>query len=354
MSTLIVCGFNHQGSSVSVRERIAMPKHCLMPALRSLVGQAGVSEAVILSTCNRTEVYLIADNARQGEAALNQFFAHAAYKHDGHIQPNLTAYDDDAVSHLFCVASGFESIVTGEGQILGQVGEAIHIAREAKTAGPYLNKLFNLALHCGKRVRTETGISRRAVSVASAAVELARHFGTAGGGRKILIIGAGKIGSLCAKHLIKKKSGPSVTIFNKSQPRLDELPMSIKHAVETTTDRANLARLCRDADAIFVTTAAEEYTLTAAMLSDAEVPKVICDLSMPRNVEPAVRDIHGIRLFIVDDLQSVVEKNLQARERLIAEAQPILDHICAQYRTWTKVRNLNHEFAASHHCAIAV
>lgn len=317
-----------------------MPKHCLIPALRSLAGQKGVLEAAMLSTCNRTEVYMVASSPRLGMEALEQFFARAADTHDRPVIPNLTAFNEDAILHLFSVASGFDSVVMGEGQILAQVGDALNVAQLAGTTGPLLNKLFNLGQHCGKRVRSETGISRKAVSVASAAVELAQQYNGIEESSRVLIIGAGQMGTLCAKHVLSK-SNVALSVFNPSAARLDSLLQMLKKSkkqVFATTDSGSLSRLCEEADTIFVATGAMEHVLTRAHIGHQHKAQLIFDLSMPRNVDPSLATLPQITLFCVDDMQLVVQRNLAERQRMVERARPILSIVLKQYMDWIQSR----------------
>lgn len=299
-----------------------------------------MQEAVIVSTCNRTEVYVVADDTQTGLSALGAFFAHAGSKHGDPIVPSLMLFDDEAVQHLLGVASGFDSMVIGEGQILGQIREALEVAQQARSSGPILNKLFNLAIHCGKRVRTESGISRKAVSIASAAVELADAHGGLLPVRRILIVGAGRMGSLCAKHLFSKKMHGQITVFNQSPQRLEELSVMLKGAeFERAIDSTKLAELCEHADTIFVATSSDEHVLKPQHFENVLFSKLIFDLGMPRNVDPKVSDLEKVQLFSIDDLQSVVDSNLAERHRLMLQSQPILHEAVMQFHKWLGARH---------------
>lgn len=336
MATLIVCGVNHHGTPVGVRERFAMPRECQIPALRALKAQPSISEAAIVSTCNRTEIYAVAETGVAGLAAIEQFFRQAVQKHGGTILLNLKLLHDDAALQLFRVASGLDSLVIGENQILSQIKQSYELAREAGTAGPMLHKLFSLALRCGKRVRTETGMSRKAVSVASAAVELARQTGELRG-RNALIVGSGRMALLSAKHLCGKKFGVNLTVLNRSNSGFEQFA-EIAPDVKTICGdvRQELVEVVDKTDIIIFATNSESYLLDTAVLPDRKRPLVIFDLSVPRNVDPAVATLRNVRLYTVDDLQVVVDKNLEERAAVALRAEPILFEALDEFNSWKK------------------
>jgi glutamyl-tRNA reductase len=312
MSILIVCGISYHNRPIDQREILAMPRQCLIPAMQMLKAQDGIKECAILSTCNRNEIYAVASCAESGLRASQQFFQAAASVHGRTIKPNLKLLQDDAALQLFRVAGGLDSMVIGEGQILGQVKEALEMAQKAGSAGPILHKLFTLAIKCGKRIRTETGMSQRAVSVASAAVELARsHYGSLRQ-RNALVVGAGRMGTLCAKHLGNKNCGANVTVAN----------------------RTDLSQLIVKADVIFVATGASEYIIDRQHIQECSQPKYFFDLSVPRNINPAIDRIANVSLFSIDDLQSIVQRNLEERQRVAADAEPVVFEALHEYQQW--------------------
>jgi glutamyl-tRNA reductase len=315
MSILVVSGINYHRTPLEERQELAMPKHCILPALQRLNAEPGVAECAILSTCNRTEIYAVADSAERGLRAIEQFFLAASSRHGRTIRPDFKLLQEDAALQLFRVASGLDSMVVGEGQILGQVKQALELAQEAGTSGSRLNKLFSFAIACGKRVRTETRMSHRAVSVASAAVELAREpYGTLRN-KNALVVGAGTMGALCEKHLSNKSNRANTTVV-------------------TRCDDENLRRLIDSSEIIFVATSAQEFVLGPEHIKANDTTKYFFDLSVPRNVNPEIAKLPNVILFSIDDLQSVVRKNLEERQRIATEAEPIVFETLNRYKNW--------------------
>lgn len=334
MATLIVCGLNHHGSALDLRERLVMPPACQTPALRALKSMPSIIECAILSTCNRTEVYAVAESATAGMRDIELFLHSAAQRHGSTFQASLRLLHDDAALQLFRVASGLDSIVIGEGQILAQVKAAIETAQEAGTAGPVLNKLFSMAIKCGKRVRTETGMSRRPVSVASVAVEIAREQCKSLQSKKALIVGAGKIGALCAKQLVGKRNGVDLTVLTRSEESVEQLRKALPCAeFQVETDFSRLAELIHQADIVFFATAAMQYLVSKDDLSFDCKGKLIFDLSVPRNVDPDIATL-GAGLYCVDDLEAVVTENLEQRRAIMDKADPIIFASLDQYKHW--------------------
>ena len=316
-----------------------MPKQCILPALSLLKQEPEIREAVILSTCNRTEVYAVADSALLGLKALERFFGVFRDIHGSKIFPNLRLLHEDAALQLFRVASGLDSRIFGEGQILRQVRQALEMAREAGSSKATLNKLFALAIECGKSVRSETGMSEKSISVAGAAVELARLHDSSLNLRKVLIVGAGSMGQLCAKHLTHKREGPSLKVINRSQGRLDQLKQALPgtSVIQSSADFRQLQEWCDESDIIFVTTSAERFILDQRHFYSRGTRgrKLIFDLGLPRNVDPQLAAIEGITLFSLDQIQSVVNMNLQERQNIIDAAEPILFASLEAYQNWT-------------------
>jgi glutamyl-tRNA reductase len=334
MGILVVRGLTHHSSPIGVRETIAMPKECLLPALQFLHKQPGITEAAIVSTCNRTECYVIADSATAGLTAIDRFLDHAGGVHSATIRANLTLLHEDAALHLFRVASGLDSLLFGETQISGQVRQSLEIARNAGTSGPQLNKLFMTALECAKAVRARTGIARQTTSIAAVAVEILRS-----GKQKVqrvLILGAGEIGRLCINQLLASKRQQldkvHLTVLNRSEDALEAIKDSVSAIaqVDTSTDFSCLKELCRRSDVIFVTTSAPEFIVDIEHVRD-NPETLVFDLSVPRNVNPEVAFLPGVKLFTVDDLRTVAEEHCQKQRAVIERAEPILISALKQY-----------------------
>ena len=325
-----ILGINHKTASVALREKVAFSEDRLLAALRTLRQENGVAEVVILSTCNRTELYWAGSADGQ---ELTQWLE----RHHG---PNLELasslyvhQERRAVEHAFSVASGLDSMVLGEAQILGQLKEAYRIAQEAGSTGPALNKLFQAAFSTAKRVRTETQIGANAVSLASATVSLARRVYSDLGERSALMVGAGEMNALTARHLITQGVGRMV-IANRSLPRAQTLASELKASAVPLED---LAKELAAADIIVSCTASPVPLITKSLVAAAlkaqrrRRPIFMVDLAVPRDIEPEVGDLEDIYLFSIDDLQKVVDENRQHREAAANGAKLLIDEEVARF-----------------------
>ena len=327
--SLVVTGVSHKTAPVEVRERLAFAKDALPESLRSLVDGRVVREGMILSTCNRVELLVDVDPARLAEARarVSEFFTTRAEDSGedlgGHV---YTKEDDEAVRHLFRVASSLDSMVPGEPQILGQVRQAYADACDAGTAGRTLHRLLHRAFHAAKRVRTETDIASSAVSVTYAAVELGRKILGTLEGRTVLLVGAGEMAELAARHLAK--NGASRIIFaNRKHETARRLAAEFGgEAVPYNRFPSFLA----EADIVICSTGARSHIVTARMARAAlelrrNRPSFFIDISVPRNVDPKVGEVTNLFVFDVDDLEAVVASNLREREREAARAEEIVE-----------------------------
>ena len=339
---LIVLGLNYHSAPIAIRERFIIPEYCLSHALHALARFPHVKEAAVLSTCNRTEVYAVVTDIQAGLAEIESFFIstqtiadHAALK------PNFRLLRDDVALHLFRVASGLDSMVLGEGQIMSQVKAALKAAQEAGTAGPILDQIFMLALNCGKRVRSETSMARRAVSVSSAAVELARELVGPLKNKSVLVVGAGKMAKICVKHLLNESGSGAVVMINRTADRVDQFVQTkLPHAEKLKTglnfeDRYHLAAA---ADVVIVSTSAPGFIISAEELRavKSDKPTCIIDISVPRNVDPEIAALPGYQLFHSDHLASIVDKNMAEREALVSEAELIVFESLGDFHTWQR------------------
>jgi len=341
---LVVLGINYHSSPIAIRERFIIPAYCMSHALHALARFPHVKEAAVLSTCNRTEVYAVVTDIQAGIAEIESFFLSTQTIADhGALKPNFKLLRDDVALHLNRVASGLDSMVLGEGQIMSQVKAALRAAQDAGTAGPVLAQIFNFALNCGKRVRTETAMARRAVSVSSAAVELAREkLGTLKA-KTVLLIGAGKMAKICAKHLLNESGVNAVVMINRTSERVkqfaeEKLPNADKFKVGFEFD--DRYELAANADLVIVSTSAAEHVLQAAELkkhrADMKKPLCIVDISAPRNVDPAIAEFDDVRLFDSDHLCEIVNRNLAEREALVSEADAIVFETLEEFHSWQR------------------
>ncbi len=342
-SHLIVMGISYHNCPIFVRERFVIPESCIGHALGGLARMPHINEAAILSTCNRTEVYAVVSDVQAGMREIESFFLSAQTVSDHDVlKPNFRLLRDDVALHLFRVASGLDSMVLGEGQIMSQVKAAYKNALESGTSGPILGQLFQLALNCGKRVRTETSMGKRAVSVSSAAVELARDVLGPLKDRTTLIIGAGKMAQICAKHVMSESGSGPVIMINRTSERLEHFAgnkLPNKDRLRLGLAFEDRHQLAAAADLVIVATSAPKFLLDEQELKKHLQPgrKVnIVDISVPRNVEPSIGELDGIRLFDADNLVSVVNKNIAERESLIDEAEQIVMDVLLSFHEWER------------------
>ncbi len=320
--SLVVVGINHRTAPVEVRERVVFEPARVPDALRELATLDTVEEAVIVSTCNRTELYCVTRSSEpeladwlQRYHRLGISIRHCLYHHD----------DMHAVSHVFGVASGLDSMVLGEPQILGQLKDAYRAAQEAGTTGPTLNRLFQAAFSVAKRVRTETEIGANAVSVASAAVAMAKNVFASFENRTALMVGAGETIALAARHL-HADGLRRMIVANRSIDRARELADEFQgFAIGLDDIGAHL----READIVVASTASPHAIITremaaAALRARKRRPIFMVDIAVPRDIEPAVAELEDVYLFTVDDLQSVVNENMENRRQAARQADAMI------------------------------
>jgi glutamyl-tRNA reductase len=320
---LALVGLSHKTAPVEVRERLAFNTDALRLALSSLVQKENISEAMILSTCNRVEVVAEGPDDR----FIREFLCDYHHIPTDAVSKHLYSFKNtDAIRHVFRVTSSLDSMMVGEPQILGQVKEAFRIAADAGTIGMHLSALMNRAFAVAKKIRSETGISQSAVSISYAAVELARKiFGTLSG-KTVMIIGASKMGELAAKHL-KRAGASSVLVTNRTFERAVELAKVFEGAAvpfEHFTDHIDRA------DIVISSTGAPHFIITRAMGEQVihrrkNRPMFFIDIAVPRDIEPAVNEIDNAFLYDIDDLQQVVDSNLKDRMKEAHRAEEIID-----------------------------
>ena len=324
-----ILGINHKTAPVALREKVAFAEDTLAAALRALRQEIGVAEAVILSTCNRTEVYW---SGSASGAELSQWLK----RHHGNdldFGPSLYMHQESrAVEHAFSVASGLDSMVLGEVQILGQLKDAYRIAQESGSTGPALNKLFQAAFSAAKRVRSETRIGANAVSLASATVSLARRVYADLSAHSALLIGAGDMNSLIARHFMSAGIKRMV-IANRTLRRAQALASELNaHAVGL----AELDKELADADIVITCTASPVPILTkraveAAIHTRRRRPIFMVDMAVPRDIAPDVAELEDVYLFSIDDLQQLVNENMQQRELAAAGARRVITEEVARF-----------------------
>jgi glutamyl-tRNA reductase len=324
-----VLGINHKTAPVALREKVAFSEDRLLGALRTLRQEAGVAEVVILSTCNRTEVYW-AGSASGAELSL------WLERHHGNnldLKSSLYVHQEQrAVEHAFSVASGLDSMVLGEAQILGQLKDAYRVAHEAGSTGPSLNKLFQAAFSAAKRVRSETRIGENAVSLASAAVSLARRVYSDLSAHTALMVGAGDMNALTARHFMSA-GVKRMVIANRTLARAQALATELKayavglEELDKELALADIVITCTASQLPLITKSAAE----AAIRARRRRPILMVDLAVPRDIDPTVAELEDVYLFSIDDLQQLVDENRQQREVAAGGARLVIDEEVARF-----------------------
>ncbi|MGI9245768.1 MAG: glutamyl-tRNA reductase [Steroidobacteraceae bacterium] len=322
--SLVIVGINHRSAPVEVRERVVFEPARIPDALQQLRSLPDVSESLIVSTCNRTELYCVSGSVGPGELAawLERYHGLGASLHH-----NLYHHGEQkAVAHAFALASGLDSMVVGEPQILGQLKDAYRIAQASGTTGPVLNRLFQSAFSVAKRVRTETKIGANAVSVASAAVAMARTVFANFENRTALLVGAGETIALAARHLYADGLRRMI-IANRSVERARELAAEF-HGFAISLDE--IPNHLKEADIVVASTAAPHSIITRHMTQQAlrarrRKPMFMVDIAVPRDIDADVAELEDVYLFTVDDLQLVVNENLEGRRQAAREANDLIE-----------------------------
>ncbi len=337
---LLLLGVSHKTAPVDVRERLDFSSRDLGAAVEALATRPSTAESVVLSTCNRSEVYVACENPARARDEIIDFLSHYHALPPDTFTPHVFSLGDDAAAkHLFRVAAGLDSLVVGEPQILGQVKDAFETASGRRCAGPMLSKLFHWSFGVGKRVRTETALGEGAVSISYAAVRLARKIFGRLDGRRVLVIGAGEISSLTAEHLRAQGVG-EIVITSRTAGHAEALAASVGGRAAPWED---VASFLAAADIVITATGSQRPILGRAQVEATTArhrpdPLFIIDLAVPRDVEASVGDIEQVFLYNVDDLQSVVQENLSRRSREIAHAETIVAEELLKFATWQRSR----------------
>lgn len=339
---IVVVGLSHKTAPVEIREKLSFPTERQGEALDLLLQSAHISEGLILSTCNRTEIYVVSSELEEGKREVVDFLCQSCDLSAAEIGSLLYIHDsENAVRHLFRVTASLDSMIIGEAQILGQVKEAYGHAYENGATNIVFNKLFNHAVMVGKKVRTETEIGESAVSISYAAVELAKTVFEDLAGRTAMILGAGKMSELTAKHL-QANGITSILVSNRTYERAVDLAGRFKGKpvrFEEFTDYLAFA------DIVICSTGAPNYILNRdeigkVMHRRKNKPIFIIDISVPRNIDPEVGEAYNVYLYDIDDLQSVVDANLAEREREAEKAEFVVERGGQEFMAWLGSREV--------------
>lgn len=336
--SIIVVGLNHRTADIEMRERLAFPGEKLAEGLKELLSIEDIREGIILSTCNRVEVYCVISDPADGERRIKTFLS--AFHNVPLEKLELILYTykkEDAVRHVFRVASSLDSMVLGEPQILGQIKDAYSKSLVLNTTGVILNRLIKKAISVAKKVRTETRIGENAVSISYVAVELAKKIFEDIHARTSMFLGAGDMAELAARHLLK--SGvKGITVANRTYERAVELAAELKG---TAVKWEDFLKEMLYTDIVICSTGASGYVFTneqakKLMKERRHKPIFIIDISVPRNIDPAVNEIDNIYLYNIDDLQDIVDSNIFERRKEAEAAEGIVGKAVESFLAWEK------------------
>ena len=336
MNTLVI-GLNHKTASVEIRERLAFNGPKLEEGLLAIRQLKGVNEAALLSTCNRVEIYVSVSDILEAAEGIKDFIAR--FHNIGRSEFEKALYihqTSDAIRHVFRVASSLDSMIIGEPQILGQIKDSFEFALSQKTTGVILNRLMKKAISTAKRVRTETRIAENAVSISFAAVELAKKIFTVLSGKSFMLLGAGEMAELAARHLVNNGI-TDVRIANRTYDRACELAQDFCGCAVRFED---FVRELVNTDILICSTGAPSYILfkdqmQKVMKERKHRPVFLIDISVPRNIDPEINKIDNVYLYNVDDLQEVVDINILERKKEAAKAETIIDEEVDKFALWT-------------------
>ncbi len=338
---LLLLGLSHRTAPVELRELVDFSTRGLDSALTALAARASSSEAAIVSTCNRAELYVVCDKLEAAREDLIDFVCGYHQLAPERLRPHLFDMADAAAAgHLFRVAAGLDSLVIGEPQILGQVKEAYNVAATRQTVGPLLNKAFHWSFQVGKRVRTETALAEGAVSVSFAAVSLARKIFGDLAGLNVLVVGAGEMGKLTALHL-KSQGIRSLVITSRTASHAKALADEMQ---ASAVEWEQMPRALAESDIVITATGASVPVLSrvevgAVMRARRNRPLFLIDIAVPRDVDPAAGEIEEVFLYNIDDLQAIVQENLSRRGAEVGRAEAIVAEEVEKFGAWLRARS---------------
>ncbi len=341
---IAVVGLSHRTAPVEVREKLSISDQSMEQALKSLKGNEQVLEVSILSTCNRLEIYTLLRHPELGLDAVRDFLKGHSGLEEDHLLPHLFTYNqEDAVAHLMRVAAGLDSLVLGEGQILSQVKKMLRLGQEHHSMGPILNRLLTQAVSTGKRVRSETNLGTGAVSISSAAVELAQlKLGQSQGKdqlvslepEQVAVVGAGRMSRLLLQHL-QAKGCSKLILINRTRPRAESLASDFPELDVECRLLDELDHCLSTCSLVFTSTASDEPIIDASRLKNLSLNSLrLIDIGVPRNIAADVDGISGVESHDVDDLQEVVSRNQEARQKIAEEAEGLLKEEGRLFLEW--------------------
>lgn len=339
---IIVVGVNYKSTPLEIRERLSFNIEEQKTALNKIVKVPSVGECVILSTCNRTEVYIYSDNPHFDSSLIENLLCEIKGLELYELKKYFYIYASaKAVKHLFKVACGLDSMVLGEDQILGQVKDAYELSLELGTSSSTLNKLFREAITVAKKVKTFTELSKNSISIGSLAVKLITNiFGDKLNAKCALVIGTGKIGSIALKNLLDLRLG-KIYVTNRTHGRAQDI--SKEYGNIEIVDYNLRYSVVEECDIVISSTSSPHYTITRDQLEktlDTNKARVFIDLAVPRDLDMAIKDIFGIECFNIDDLQISVDRSIDKRLLETSKAEEIIDEYLVEYEKWYEFRGV--------------
>lgn len=333
---ILVVGLNYKTAPVEIRERLTFQPNELSDAMKQLKDQKSILENVIVSTCNRTEIYAVVDQLHTGRYYIKAFLADWFGIDKDEITPYLSIFEQDgALEHLYKVACGLDSMILGETQILGQVRSSFLLAQENDSIGTIFNQLFKQVITLAKRSHSETDIGANAVSVSYAAVELAKKIFGDLKTKHVLILGAGKMGELAVQNLHGNGVG-KVTVMNRTMQKAEELANRFNGIAKGINElQCGLV----EADILISSTGAKDFVISKEMMSQVEKlrkgrPLFMVDIAVPRDLDPKLAELDGVFLYDIDDLQGIVEANLQERKVEAEKIELMIEAEIVQFKQW--------------------
>ncbi|ASK63050.1 glutamyl-tRNA reductase [Virgibacillus phasianinus] len=333
---ILKVGINYKSTPVEIREKLTFSEQDMDHAMLFLKTQKSILENVIVSTCNRTEIYAVVDQIHTGRYYIKQFLSEWFQLEQDEFSSYLRIEESDGVvEHLFKVAAGLDSMVLGETQILGQVKQAFLTAQKMKTTGTILNELFKQAITFAKKAHKETAISEHAVSISYAAVELAKKIFGDLQNKHIVIFGAGKMGELAVKNL-QGSGATKITMINRTFEKAVELAEKFGAVSEHAE---NLMDVLHDADILISSTGADSVVITREMLDPIQrkrkgSPLFLVDIAVPRDIDPEVGKLDSIFLYDIDDLQDIVDQNLASRQKAAESIAVMVEKEIVTFKEW--------------------
>ncbi|MFO1443120.1 glutamyl-tRNA reductase [Bacillus sp. Bva_UNVM-123] len=336
---ILVVGLNYKTAPVEIREQVTFNPSQLPEAMKALKEKKSILENVILSTCNRTEIFAVVDQIHTGRYYIKEFLSEWFNIEKEEFSPYLFIYEQDgATEHLFNVACGLNSMILGETQILGQVRSSFLQAQEGNTTGTIFNQLFKQAITLAKRAHSETDIGANAVSVSYAAVELAKKIFGSLENKHVLILGAGKMGELAIQNL-HANGASKVTVINRTFEKAQDLASRYEGNAKTLKE---LQCALIDADILISSTGAKEYVVTKEMMVYVQKmrkgkPLFMVDIAVPRDLDPALAELDSVFLYDIDDLEGIVEANLQERKKAASLIQIMIEKDIVEFKQWVNM-----------------